>query len=112
MRSLSRYQSQSLENLDAVEGTLSDLPEKEEKCNEESKAVHLPVQTRPLPAVSEAQLDKELMAISDNSKALASFADQLAPVLAEHEETLLKVMDALPQLEAAFRGAQVSLQTI
>ena len=91
VRSLSRYQSQSLDDLDTVinqdsEDSLREAKQRpgvEEEKEEASKAVHFPVQEVPKTGVSEAQLDKELATITENSQALASFADQLAPVLIE-----------------------------
>ena len=116
MRSLSRYQSQSLDDLDDIEE--DDFIAKEPKCiaklesKEESKAVDVAVQGPRNQVDIESKLDKDMIAISQNSKALATFADDLTPVLLEHEAALYKLMDTLPQLEAVFKGVQVPLMSI
>ncbi|CAE7910058.1 unnamed protein product [Symbiodinium microadriaticum] len=115
VRSLSRYQSQSLDDLDDIEA--DELITKEPKCiakqesKEESKAVDVAVQGLRNQVDIENKLDKDMIAISQNSKALATFADDLTPVMVEHEAALYKLMDTLPQLEAVFKGVQVALRT-
>ncbi|CAE7213067.1 unnamed protein product [Symbiodinium sp. CCMP2592] len=116
VRSLSRYQSQSLDDLDDIEA--DELISKEPKCDakleskEESKAVDVAVQGPRNQMDIENKLDKDMIAISKNANALATFADDLAPVLVEHEEALYKLMDTLPQLEAVFKGVQIPLMSI
>ena len=115
MRSLSRYQSQSLDDLDDIEA--DELISKEPKCDakleskEESKAVDA-VQGPRNQMDIENKLDKDMIAISKNANALTTFADDLAPVLVEHEEALYKLVDTLPQLEAVFKGVQIPLMSI
>eukprot|EP00439_Symbiodinium_sp_Y106_P085711 s327_g29.t1 len=115
VRSLSRYQSQSLDDLDDIEA--DELISKEPKCDakleskEESKAVDA-VQGPRNQMDIENKLDKDMIAISKNANALTTFADDLAPVLVEHEEALYKLMDTLPQLEAVFKGVQIPLMSI
>ena len=89
--------------------------EKDKECKAVPSAAQSAVQfavQRPPDLDFEARLDKEFLAISENSKALANFADSLEPVLMEHDEALLRLMDILPQLQSMFSGAQLPLQSI